>query len=108
MRRIGLVLVIFLGVGIVLVLVRQPRANQADLTSYEALETRLRPLALPAPPTRPGDWLATNVEHGQTFAEYLEARPVRRSRELSTIYVCEVGSFTPEQAKILATTYEYL
>jgi archaemetzincin len=121
MRRIGLVLVILLSAGIALILLRQPNsagvtppepeapaANEADLGAYEALETKLRPLAQPALPIRPGDWLATNVEHGQTFREYLEARPVRRSPELSSIYVCEVGSFTPDQAKILASTYEYL
>jgi archaemetzincin len=121
-RRIGLALAVLLGAGLVSYLVvrrdaaepasppepEAPAASPADLAAYEALEGKLRPLALPAPPVRPGDWLATNREPGQTFPKYLEAQPVRRSRELSTIYAREVGAFTPDQAAILASTYEYL
>jgi hypothetical protein len=42
------------------------------------LERKLRPLADPLPPPRPGDWLAEHDEPGQTFAEYLDAKPVRK------------------------------
>ena len=48
---------------------------------YPELEQKLRPLADPLPPPRPGDWLAEHDEPGQTFAEYLDARPVRKSDE---------------------------
>ena len=46
---------------------------------FPDLEERLRPLADPLSPPRPGDWLAEHDEPGQTFAEYLDARPVRKS-----------------------------
>jgi hypothetical protein len=54
---------------------------------YPDLECELRPLADPLPPPRPGDWLAEHDEPGQTFGEYLEAHPVRKSEKLYTIYL---------------------
>jgi len=76
--------------------------------SYLALEEKLRPLADPLPPPRPGDWLAEHPEPGQTFAEYLEARPVRKSDKLHTIYLCLVGDFSEAQRRLLALTQDSL
>jgi archaemetzincin len=76
--------------------------------SYLELERNLRPLADPLPSPRPGDWLAEHEEPGQTFAEYLDARPVRRSDKLHTIYLCLVGDFSEAQRRILALTQDYL
>ena len=49
---------------------------------YLELEERLRPLADPLPRPRPGDWLAEHDEPGQTFEEYLDGHPVRKSDKL--------------------------
>jgi archaemetzincin len=76
--------------------------------AYLDLKSKLRPLADPLPPTCPGDWLAEHPEPGQTFADYLEARPVRRSDKLHTIYLCLVGDFTDAQRRILDLIQEYL
>jgi archaemetzincin len=65
-------------------------------------------LADPLPTPRPGDWLAEHHEPGQTFAEYLDAHPVRKSNRLHTIYLCLVGEFTPAQQRILDLTSAYL
>src|SRR5207253_6990892 len=75
---------------------------------YPDLEEKLRPLSDPLPPPRPGDWLAEHDEPGQTFAEYLDARPVRKSDKLHTIYLCLVGDFSEAQRRILALTEDYL
>jgi archaemetzincin len=75
---------------------------------YLQLERTLRPLADPLPIPRPGDWLAEHPEPGQTFAEYLDARPVRKSDQLHTIYLCLVGDFTEAQRRILDLTEDYL
>jgi len=72
------------------------------------LEEKLRPLAEPLPPPRPGDWLAEHPEPGQTFDEYLNARPIRKSDKLHTIYLCLVGDFTQAQRRILDLTQDYL
>jgi archaemetzincin len=75
---------------------------------YLELESKLRPLADPLPPPRPGDWLAEHPEPGQTFDEYVDARPVRRSDKLHSIYLCLVGDFSEAQRCILDLTQEYL
>jgi len=72
------------------------------------LERKLRPLAGPLPPPRPGDWLAEHDEPGQTFEEYQDARPVRKSDKLHTIYLCLVGDFSEAQRSILDLAQDYL
>jgi hypothetical protein len=66
------------------------------------LETKLRPLAHPLPPPRPGDWLAEHHEPGQTFAEYVDSKPVRKSDTLHAIYLCLIGDFAQAQRRVLA------
>jgi archaemetzincin len=75
---------------------------------YRELEHTLRPLADPLPAPRPGDWLAEHDEPGQTFAEYRDSRPVRRSDGLGTIYLCFVGEFSEAQRRVLELTRQYL
>jgi archaemetzincin len=74
---------------------------------YLELEQELHHLADPLPPPRPGDWLAVHDEPGQTFDEYLYARPVRKSDKLRTIYLCLVWDLTDAQQRILNLTQEY-
>jgi archaemetzincin len=78
------------------------------LKFYLLVEAKLRRLADPLPRPRPGDWLAEHDEPGQTFAEYLDTRPVRKNDKLATIYLCLVGDFTDPQRRILALTQDYL
>ena len=75
---------------------------------HPELERNLRPLAEPLPAPRPGDWLAEHDEPGQTFAEYLDARPVRKGDKLHTIYLCLVGELSEAQRRILELTQGYL
>src|SRR5438093_13116502 len=77
------------------------RRRNAVARSYHEIESRLRPLAEYLPALRPGDWLAEHNEPGQTFDEYLVARPVRRSAKLNTIYLSFVGDFTVAQQRVL-------
>jgi archaemetzincin len=75
---------------------------------YPEAEDRLRPLASPLLPPRPGDWLAEHREKGQTFRQYLSANPVRRDRDLTTICLCLLGDFTGPQERVLDLAREYL
>src|SRR5947209_15201106 len=75
---------------------------------YSDVGQKLRPLADPLPPPRAGDWLAEHDEPGQTFDEYIEARPVRRSDKLHTIYLCFVGDFSEAQRRVLDLARQYL
>jgi hypothetical protein len=78
------------------------------VADFPDLDRKLRPLADPLPPPRPGDWLAEYPEPGQTFQEYLDEHPVRRSEKLTTIYLCLVDDFNEAQQRILDLTRQYL
>jgi archaemetzincin len=75
---------------------------------YPEIEDRLCPLAEPLARRRAGDWLAEHREKGQTFRQYLAADPVRRDRELTTIYLCLIGTLDSAQRTVLDRTHEYL
>src|SRR5207237_4278830 len=75
---------------------------------YLDLECKLRPLAEPLPTTRPGDWLTEHHEPGQSFPEYLKARPVRKSDRRHTIYLCLVGDLSEARQRVLDLAGQYL
>ena len=81
-----------------------------DLTDrdYAEVEKQLAPLATPLPKPGPGDWLAQHKESGQTFAQYLRAKPVRKSEQCNRIFLCLIGDFSSEQEQVLKITGEYL
>ena len=84
-----------------------PAADPKERT-YAEVESKLRPIAIPLAKAKPGEWLAEHKEDGQTFAAYLRASPVRKSRTQGTIYICLLGEFTPEQNTIVETAQTYL
>jgi len=65
------------------------------------VQERLSPLAAPLPKPGPGDWLAQHSESGQTFAQYLRAKPVRKCETKNRIFLCLIGDFSPEQGQVL-------
>jgi archaemetzincin len=75
---------------------------------FPEIEDRLRALAEPLEDPRPGDWLAEHREKGQTFRQYLAADPVRRDSELTTIYLCVIGTLDAAQQTVVDLTREYL
>jgi archaemetzincin len=87
---------------------RRPTVGEPPGLPLLEIETRLRPLARPLPPSQPGDWLSVYPEEGQTFAQYVKLRPKRRGGELTTIYLVLLGDFSPEQKNVLDITQQYL
>jgi len=63
---------------------------------------------VPLGPPREGEWLFTHKEKGQTFEQYIKAKPVRPTAERSVIYLLPVGDFTPLQEKAIQLTRNYL
>ena len=59
-------------------------------------------------PVRPGDWLASHNEPGQTFQQYLQDRPIRISSKRDTLYVLPLGQFDEKQRRIVDLSAEFL
>lgn len=69
---------------------------------------RLRPLQAPIEPPGTHDWLANHPETGQTFQQFLAARPTRLRAKANVIYIQPLGEFTPAHRRIVATTADFL
>jgi archaemetzincin len=85
-----------------------PRSVTKADSQYPEVAAKLTPLATPIPKPAANDWLANHKEAGQSFEQYLAARPIRRSDKLTTIYICLIGEFTPKQREVLTATEKYL
>jgi archaemetzincin len=87
-------------------LVMRPGIELGD--THPEIKTKLTSLAPALPKPLPSDWLGKYHEEGQTFEQYLRAKPVRRSNKLNTIYICLIGDFTPQQREVLTAAEQYL
>jgi archaemetzincin len=87
---------------------KAPAKKLKPESDYPEIAAKLTPLATKLPTPGPSDWLTNHKEKGQTFAQYFSARPIRRSSELTTIYICLIGEFTPKQREVLSATEKYL
>lgn len=57
---------------------------------------------------KPGDWLTQHPEDGETFEEYVESRPTLPTADRKTIYILPIGTFSPEQMKVIRLTAAYM
>lgn len=80
--------------------------NHAEALSID-IET-LQPLGTPLIEPGPMDWLAAHTEHKQTFAHYIQSRPVRPQSARNTIYVLPLGKFSEAERKIVELTTAFL
>jgi len=69
---------------------------------------KLRPLHKKLGEPRPGDWLESHPEPGQTFDEYLACRPVTPRGKRHVIYIQPLGDFTDTQRKVIILTAEFM
>lgn len=69
---------------------------------------RIEPFFKPMGKPEAYDWLASHNEPGQTFEEYLDADPVKPTRERQKIYVLPLGTFTAQQQKVIDVAAGYL
>ncbi len=56
----------------------------------------------------PTDWMATQHEDGQSFADYIALNPGMPSEEKPFIYIVLLGDFTQQQKKVLQMTTRYI
>jgi archaemetzincin len=104
------------GVGVVLAAVwlhqvfaggRRPDGAPAKVVSVAMLQgvmAKLRPLHRKLAKPAPGDWLYHHREPGQTFAQYVRARPLRPDAIRRVIYIQPLGEFTATRRRIIALT----
>jgi archaemetzincin len=80
----------------------------ADISAYQNAAEKIRPLFSKKKPPGPSDWLATQTEFGQTFAQYLKSDPNRRTAERTKLYLQPIGDFTVEESAVLKTLREFM
>ncbi|MFM7022317.1 MAG: archaemetzincin [Flavobacteriales bacterium] len=85
-------------------------ADSAEKKNDDHLEklNNLTKLDVKMGPIKPGDWLETHPEKGQTFAQYQKTKFVQPNAEKNKIYIRPVGDFLPEEFKIVEYTAAYL
>ncbi len=94
-------LAIMLACGSPLAPVKAPKPS-------EGLREALAPLNKPMPPTAPGDWLAANHEHGQTFEEYRASSPERALSPRRVLYVVQLGPMSEGQGEAFSAVADFL
>ena len=83
-------------------------AAKRDAGELRALIKKLEPLHKRLGPPARGDWLASHEEEGQTFDEYLQARPITPTGKRRTIYIQPLGEFSAQQREIVKLTGEFM
>ena len=84
------------------------REAKKELASLRSAMTKVVPFFKPMGKPEAYDWLGSHNEPGQTFDEYLDSDPVKPTKERQKIYVLPLGTFTPQQKKIIDVTAGYL
>jgi archaemetzincin len=79
-----------------------------SLAAIVAGGAAIRPLHTRMPPPRPGEWLATHHEPGQTFEDYRRSSPNRPDGRRRLLYLQPLGSMSLDQQRLIADTAEYL
>lgn len=69
---------------------------------------RIRPLFVPKRPPRPGDWLASHDEPGQTYAEYRALVRAPVVEQHSTLRIVPIGPLTAGQRAVFGVTVDFL
>jgi archaemetzincin len=79
-------------------------ASPDELQAAFAADVDFRPIPSP----QPGDWLAVHREPGQTFEEFVNARPPRPDPIRHIIYLQPLEQFVPDRSPSLQLLQEYM
>lgn len=84
---------------------REAKKERQDLrAAMKKIEPFFKPMGKP----EPYDWLVSHNEPGQTFDQYLDGDPARPTKERNKIYVLPLGTFTPQQKRVIDIAAGYL
>src|SRR4051812_39046859 len=95
---------IFIGSSRSMSTAKQPADRKAVPPPFQKLIPLHKPLGEP----KPGDWLASHKEAGQTYDQYVRGKPVRPDKKRRVICIQPLGDFSANQRKILEATAEYV
>lgn len=81
------------------------KKGSLQLPNFEALSILDKPLSEP----KPGDWLSSHDENGQSFDQYFKNKNlVSPLQNKNTIYIQPIGSFTSWEKRIIDWNTEYI
>ena len=69
---------------------------------------QLKPLHIELGEPKPGEWLSSHDEKGQTFAQYARIRPNVLTRRRNKLYIQPIGNFSPKQVELIKLSNEFL
>jgi archaemetzincin len=75
---------------------------------FEKDKARIEPFFKTMGKASNSDWLASHNEPGQTFAEFIDAQPVKPDAARQTIYALPLGTFSSSDRKRIQITVEFL
>ncbi|MBI4244214.1 MAG: hypothetical protein HY606_09010 [Planctomycetes bacterium] len=76
--------------------------------NLQKLIEKLQPLHNKLEKPRPGEWLHSHDEPGQTFKQYISGDPVTIDDKRKVIYIQPIGDFIESQDEIIKLTSEYM
>jgi archaemetzincin len=85
---------------------RRPR--KPSVSKIKKTIKKLKPLATKLEDPKPGQWLDSHDEEGQTFSQYLRFRPNVLTEERYKLYVQPIGEFSEKQKELVTLSAEFL
>ncbi len=78
-----------------------------DKLNY-AMSKKLKPLHTELSEPKPGDWLASHKEEGQTFPQYRKQNPIKATKTRNVIYLQPLGNLNKTHKEVIKITGEVL
>ena len=84
------------------------RPSKRQLRIIKESKLKIKRLHSELGPTRPGDWLESHKENGQTYKQYTKSNPVGLTKQRNVLYVVPLGEFNKKQKEIVKLSTEFL
>ena len=84
------------------------REAKAEIRKLRSSMEKIEPFFEPIRKPERYDWLASNIEPGQTFDEYLGSNPTKPTSARQKIYVLPLGTFNVSERKSIDAASSYL
>jgi archaemetzincin len=102
---IGVIISLFIGFGLFYVL------NSSEKTTIEKVKDSiiaLDSLHHPMDEPYPGEWLSAVKESGQTFEQYVNNKPNKKTKNRNKLYIRPIGNFSIAEKAVIQLSSKYL